>query len=300
MDIDAIELAFDENALAVLQIALSVVMFGVALDLGIQDFVNLAKDPRAPLVGLFCQFVLLPALTFPLAILVAPIPSMALGMILVAACPGGNVSNFLTQLAHGRVTVSVGMTAVSTVAAVFTTPFNLTFWGSLHPSTAKLVTAVSLDPFAMLQSVALLLLVPVLLGMGCAAYAPAFAARLRPVMKGFSILFLLGVLVSAFSANLGIFVQAIGIVFVPVLLLNALALGLGYGASRLAGLQEDERRAVSFEVGIQNSGLGLVLIFSFFDGLGGMTVVAAWWGIWHLISGFSLAAFWLWKDRRKP
>ncbi|MEZ4318715.1 MAG: bile acid:sodium symporter family protein [Myxococcota bacterium] len=298
MDIDSIELAFDANGLAVLQLALSVVMFGVALELSIDDFRQLARDPRAPVVGLVCQFVLLPALTFPLAIAIAPTPSMALGMMLVAACPGGNVSNFLTSLAHGRLTVSVGMTAVSTVAAVVTTPLNLTFWGSLHPSTAALVTSVALDPIEMLKSVALLLLVPVVLGMGCAHFVPAVAERLKRPMKAVSIVFLIGVIVAAFSSNLAAFAQAIGIVFVPVLVLNGLALGLGYGASRLAGLTEAERRAVAFEVGIQNTGLGLVLVFSFFDGLGGMAVVAAWWGIWHLISGFTLASFWVWMDRR--
>ena len=298
MDIDAIELAFDAGGLAALQIALGVVMFGVALDLSVDDFRELARDPRAPVVGLVCQFLILPALTFPLAIAIAPTPSMALGMMLVAACPGGNVSNFLTQLARGRLTVSVGMTAVSTVAAVFTTPFNLAFWGSMHPSTAALVTSVALDPVQMFQSVALLLLVPVALGMGVAARFPKVAARLRTFMKATSLLFFGVVVLVAFGNNLDIFLVAIGTVFVPVLVMNAVALSLGYFSGRLAGLTEEERRAVAFEVGIQNSGLGLVLVFSFFDGLGGMAVVAAWWGIWHLIAGFSVASFFVWKDRR--
>jgi len=298
MDIDTLELAFDATSLAVLQIALSVVMFGVALDLSVEDFRQLARDPRAPVVGLICQFIVLPALTFPLAIAIAPTPSMALGMMLVAACPGGNVSNFLTQLSGGRLTVSVGMTAVSTVAAVFTTPFNLVFWGSMHPSTAALVTDVALDPWAMFKSVAMLLLVPVALGMGCAAWLPGLAAKLRGFMKVASMLFFGAVVVGAFSANFEAFLVAVGAVFLPVLALNALALGLGYGASWAAGLSEPERRAVCFEVGIQNTGLGLVLVFSFFDGLGGMAVVAAWWGIWHLISGFSLAGVWIWRDRQ--
>ncbi len=297
--IDAIELAFDAGSLAALQIALAVVMFGVALDLSVDDFRQLARDPRAPVVGLVCQFLILPAITFPLAIAIAPTPSMALGMMLVAACPGGNVSNFLTQLANGRLTVSVGMTAVSTVAAVFTTPFNLAFWGSMHPSTAKLVTDVALDPFQMFQSVALLLLVPVALGMGCAAKFPGLAARLRVFMKGASILFFGVVVLAAFSNNFDIFLVAIGTVFLPVLVMNAIALLLGYFSGFVAKLEEDERRAVAFEVGIQNSGLGLVLVFSFFDGLGGMAVVAAWWGIWHILAGFSLASFFLWRDRRR-
>lgn len=299
MDVDALSVKFDGGSLAALQIALGFVMFGVSLDLKPRDFVDLARDPRAPVVGLICQFVLLPAIACPLALAIAPTPSMALGMMLVAACPGGNVSNFLTQIGNGRLAVSVGMTAVSTLAAVVTTPFNLTFWGTRHPSTAALVQSVALDPIDLFRSVALLLLVPVLVGMTFAWLRPQWAQKVSGVMKLLSLVFFGAVVIGAFSANFDLFLQAIGIVFLPVLLLNAVAIGLGYGAGAAAGLAVEERRAVSFEVGIQNSGLGLVLVFSFFEGLGGMAIVAAWWGIWHILAGLTLVGVYRWQDRAR-
>ncbi|MEZ4240540.1 MAG: bile acid:sodium symporter family protein [Myxococcota bacterium] len=298
MNIDDLTLSFDATGLAVLDGALALVMFGVALDLRVADFVALARDPRAPAVGLVCQFLLLPALTVPLALAVAPTPSVALGMILVASCPGGNVSNAITHLAGGRVGVSVGMTAVSTAAAVVITPLNLWFWGSRAPSTAALVHHVALDPLQMALTVAVVLALPCTAGMAVAARWPDVARRVVPYAKAASAVFFVGVVAVAFAANLQAFEVAIGTVFAPVALLNAVALALGYGAARLAGLPEPDRRAVCIEVGIQNSGLGLALIFSFFGGLGGMAAVAAWWGIWHIVAGLTLAGVWTALDRR--
>lgn len=296
--IDELRLSFDSGGLFIINIALAFLMFGVALDLKVADFRRLFADPRAPSVGLICQFVLLPALAWPLALYVAPVPSMALGMMLVAACPGGNISNVLTQLAGGRLSVSVGMTAVSTLAATLTTPLNLTFWGSLHPSTAALLREVSLDPLQVALNVALLLALPCTLGMLLAHFAPAVAQRLRRPMRILSVVFFGLVVVGAFASNWSVFLVAIGFVALPVALLNALALGLGWFGAGIAGLPDLDRRAVAIEVGIQNSGLGLVLIFNFFEGLGGMAIVAGWWGIWHIIAGLGLAGFWAWRDGR--
>lgn len=290
--IDEIALAFNPTGLLVIQMALGIVMFGVALDLRVADFRSLARRPRGPVVGLVCQFLLLPAIAAPLAIWLAPSPSMALGMMLVAACPGGNVSNFLTSVAKGDLAISVGMTAISTAASLIMTPLNFSFWGGMTPETAALLRSLSLEPMDMVVSVAVLLGIPVVLGMSVAHWRPTWAARLRKPFRWGSIGFFALVVLGAFSANWKGFTLAIGDVFLPVLVLNAAALALGYGVAKIAGLPERARRAVSLEVGIQNSGLGLVLIFTFFGGLGGMAVVAAWWGIWHLVAGGVLAAWW--------
>jgi len=294
--IDEVALSFDARSLGILNGALALVMYGVALDLTVDDLVELVRDPRAPLVGLVCQFVLLPALAWPLAMAMASTPSVALGLMLVAACPGGNMSNVLTQLAGGRVSVSVGMTAVSTMAAMITTPLNLSLWGGLHPSTAELVRDVALDPKQVMVAVALVLALPCTLGMATARWAPLVAERLRQPMKVLSLVFFAVVVVGAIVANRGAFTEALGAVFLPVAVLHAAAAALGYGAARLARLPERERRAVAIEVSIQNTALGLALVFTFFEGLGGMAAVAAWWGLWHLMAGGALA----WWFQRRP
>ncbi len=295
--VDQIELSFNADGLFVLNIILGLVMLGVALDLKPDDFRRAFRRPRGPLIGLTAQFLLLPAATFGLTRLLNPPPSMALGMILVASCPGGNISNFLTHLAKGRTELSVTMTAISTAFAIFMTPLNLSFWGSMHPDTQALLSEIQLDPWEMLITVGMLLGVPVVVGMTLAARAPKLAAWLRKPAKVLSIGFFLVFVVVAFGANFKHFIACISIVFLPVLLHNATALALGYGCSRGAGLTDPESRAVAIEVGIQNSGLALILIFNFFDGLGGMAIIAAWWGIWHIIAGLSIAFLW---SRRVP
>jgi len=233
-----------------------------------------------------------PAVAFALISVLAIAPSRKLGIRLVASCPGGNVSNVLTHLAKGNTAVSVGMTLISTAAAIITTPLNLTFWGSLNPPTASLIRDFSLDPLQMLLTVGVLLGVPLAGGMALSHFAPKVASRLRKPFKCLSVAFFVVFVVLAFGANFSHFFAHIGGVFVPVLLLNTAALALGWGSAWLFGLPSADRRAVSIEVGIQNSGLGLILIFNFFDGLGGMAIVAGWWGIWHIIGGLTLAMIW--------
>lgn len=275
-----------------LNVILGLIMFGVALDLSAKDFRELAKRPIAPAVGLVAQFFVLPAVAFGLSRLLAPTPSIALGMILVASCPGGNVSNFITHFARGRTTTSVGMTAVSTLAAVVMTPLNFVFWGSLASDTEAMVSDVALDPVSMLGTIALLLGAPVFLGMMTAAHYPRVAARLRKPFQVASMLFFAAFVFAAFHANFDYFLRFIGLVFVPVLVMNAVALLTGWGAARAAALPAPDRRAVAIEVGIQNSGLALILAFDFLDGIGGIAVVSAWWGIWHILAGLTLGAFW--------
>jgi BASS family bile acid:Na+ symporter len=289
--LDDVVLNFSAGSLLLLNVILGVVMFGVALDLRISDFTRLARSPVAFLAGFGAQFIFLPAATFLLVLLIRPQPSIALGMMLVAACPGGNISNFLTHRAQGTTALSVSLTAVATLVAVILTPFNLAFWGSLYGPTAALVRETEVDPFSMAASVALLLAVPLILGMAVNARLPALAARIRGPMRVLSMVIFAAFVIGALAANWQHFLDYIGAVFLIVLAHNAAALAGGYGIATLSGLGESDRRAVSIETGIQNSGLGLVLIFNFFDGLGGMAIVAAWWGIWHIISGFAVSGW---------
>lgn len=288
--VDQARLNFNPQGLFVINAAIGLMMLGVALELKLDDFKRIFTAPKAPMIGLGAQFILLPAFTYLLTLILRPPPSIALGMILVAACPGGNLSNIITYLARGNCAVSVSMTAVSTAAAIFMTPFNLAFWGSLNPQTAKILKAVSLRPFDVFINIFIILGVPLIAGLLLSRIFPLLVARARKPFKIFSLIFFIGIVVVALGANWKNFINYVGLVFIGVLIHNALALNLGYWFGRLLRLNEADTRAVSIEVGIQNSGLGLVLIFNFFDGLGGMAIITAWWGIWHIIAGL-IAAF---------
>ncbi len=295
--VDQIRLNFNPGTLLALNGVIGLMMFGMALDLKLDDFKRIARSPKAPAIGLGAQFILLPAFTWLLTLVLNPLPSLALGMILVAACPGGNLSNVITYLARGNAAVSISMTAVSTAAAVIMTPLNLAIWGSLNPHTEPILRQVSLNPWDVFKTIFFILGVPLALGIGVSRIWPQLARKVRRPFKIFSVLVFMGVVALALKANWSIFLQVIGLVVFVVMAHNALALALGYSSGRLLGLEERDVRAVTIEVGIQNSALGLILVFNFFDGLGGMAIITAWWGIWHIIAGLSLALFW---SRRVP
>ncbi len=296
-ELDLVRLNFNPQSLWALNAIIGLVMFGVALDLKGSDFRAVLTSPKPVLIGLAGQFVLLPAFTFLLVLAIRPAPSIALGMMLVAACPGGNISNFLTHYAKGNTALSIAMTAVSTAVAVVMTPLNLSLWGNLHPEASKILKVVALDPLEMLLAVFLLLGLPMAAGMWTGHRFPRAAARAHKPVRALSLAIFGLFVVGALAANWRHFLDYVGFVVVAVFLHNALALTTGYYVARAAGLPERDRRAVSIEVGIQNSALGLVLIFNFFGGLGGMAIVTAWWGIWHIISGLTVATLW---SRRPP
>jgi len=287
--IDQVRLNFNQQGLMIINGAIGLMMLGVAIDLKVEDFKRIIVSPKAPGIGLFAQFVLLPAFTFALTLLIRPHPSIALGMIMVAACPGGNLSNLMTYLARGNCAVSISMTAVSTAAAIVMTPLNLSIWGSLNPDTAPILQKVSLSPMDVFTTVFIILGIPLILGMTLSRMFPNLADRVRKPFKIFALVFFILIVLGALAANFKIFLQVIGLVVLAVFIHNALALNIGYWTARLFRLEEGACRAVSIEVGIQNSALGLILVFNFFGGMGGMAILVAWWGIWHIIAGMITA-----------
>lgn len=290
--IDQVKLNFNPHTLTTLNVIIGFMMFGMALDIKLEDFKRVFKLPKAPAIGLGAQFVILPAVTFLLTLILRPAPSIALGMILVASCPGGNLSNLMTYLAGGNAALSVSMTAISTAVAVFMTPLNLSLYGHLNPHTAPILKEVSLSPWEVFVTIFMILGVPLTVGMLAAHYLPTFAQKTRKGFKILSVVVFLSFIVFALKANWEIFLKYVGWVFLVVMLHNGLALLSGYTAARLAKLSKKDVRAVAIEVGLQNSALGLVLVFDFFSGLGGMAIIAAWWGVWHIISGLSISFFW--------
>ncbi len=287
--LDQVRLNFNPTGIAIINGAIGLMMLGVALELKIEDFKRILSSPKAPAIGLAAQFLLLPAFTFLLVYIIRPFPSMALGMMLVAACPGGNLSNIITYLAKGNSAVSISMTAVSTIFAIFMTPLNISFWGSMNSGTASILKQVSLNPIDVFITVFIILGIPMTIGMTIGHFMPDLANKIRRPFKIFSLIFFILIVCGALGANWQNFIKYVGIVVFAVFLHNALALNIGYWFGKIARLDERDCRAVSIEVGIQNSALGLVLVFSFFDGLGGMAILVAWWGIWHIIAGLVTA-----------
>jgi BASS family bile acid:Na+ symporter len=290
--LDSIRLNFSQGDLLLLNLALALIMYGVALDLKWTDFRYLLKNPKGFFLGVFSQTVLLPFLTWVFVSIIQPPPSVALGMFLVAACPGGNVSNFLTNLAKGNTALSVSLTAFSSVLSIFSTPLNFAIWAGLYIPTELLLREISLDISDVFFTVAIILGIPLILGIFTRQKFPSFADKASKILKPLSILIFAGFVILAFAGNFNIFIQYIGMVFFWVLAHNFIALSAGFLTGKIGGLPFPDVKTLTIETGIQNSGLGLVLIFTYFEGLGGMAIITALWGIWHLISGIILVSFW--------
>lgn len=292
--LDSVKLNFDQEGLLIINITLAFIMFGVALEIKMEHFRQLVKYPKSVIVGFAGQFLLLPAVTFGVVMLLRDYisPAVAMGMILVAACPGGNISNFMSSVAKANVALSVTLTAIATLSAILLTPLNFAFWGGLYTSSSDLLKPITIDPMEMFKTVFILLGIPLVLGMLFAHYFPKVTARIVKPLKTISMLIFIGMVVLAFTNNYEYFVKYIGLIFFIVLLHNGLALTTGYLAGTIFRLPKADRRTTTIEVGIQNSGLGLVLLFNpriFEEPIGGMAFIAAWWGIWHIISGLGLA-----------
>jgi len=305
--LDHVRLNFSPSGLLFLNIALSFIMFGIALDIKVENFEELIRHPKSAIVGFVSQTFLLPAFTFLLVLLLNPTPTIALGMILVAACPGGNISNFISSMARANVALAVSLTAISTSVAVFFTPFNFAFWGSLYikfynaHNAEALLRPLVIDKYQMFQTVFILLGIPVIIGLFIAKKFPSLTQKIKkPINRG-SMLFFVVMVIAMLSANLSQFMAYVHMVFIFVLLQNGAAMATGYFFGKLNKLSQTDQRTLAIETGIHNSGLALALIFNpkIFPPemeLGGMAIIAAWWGIWHIISGMAVAYFW----SRKP
>ena len=249
--LDHVRLNFSPAGLLFLNIALAFVMFGVALDIKVEHFSDLLKKPKSAIVGFVSQTFLLPAFTFILVILINPSPTIALGMIMVAACPGGNISNFISSMAKGNVALAVSLTAISTLAAIFFTPFNFAFWGGQYihfynaHSAAGLVRPLEIDMFQMFQTVFILLGIPVVTGLLVQNKFPKFTAKIKkPINKG-SLVFFIVMVVTMLAANFAHFMAYIHLVFFFVLLQNGIAMLTGYTFSSIFKCSQKDRRTIA-------------------------------------------------------
>jgi BASS family bile acid:Na+ symporter len=287
-EIDELRVVLDADSRTVVAFVLAGMMFAVALSLKVSDFTALKHQPVKILGGVLTQTVGLPALTMGLVLILAPPPSIALGMFVVAACPGGNMSNLFTHFARGDTAYSVSLTAISSVLSAVFTPVSILFWSGLYGPTAELVDALSVEPWPFLIQTTALLALPLIAGMSVASNFPKTAARLRMVLMPMSVVALIGIIVLSVWSNWTILLVA-GAIVVPLTIIHNLsAFGLGTIAGRILRLDVARRRSITFEVGIQNAGLGLLILLGQFQGLGGAAAITAFWGVWHLIAGGTL------------
>ena len=275
-----------------LQSILAVVIFGVSLELSFTDFRRLLTAPRPVIAALLSQVLVLPLLTYGLIWWMQPPPALALGLMMTAACPGGNMSNVLTHWSGGRTAVSMSATTLSSLIAPLTTPLTFALLGGLHPPTRDALAMIQVPALELVTTVGVALVLPLLAGMTLAQQRPALARRLQGPLRAFGLVVLIAFVVLALVANCKLFLQALSAIFVLVLLHNALALACGYSVGRLFRVDAPATRAITFETGIHNTALGLTLVFSYFPNQTGMMLVLGWWGVWHLITGGLLAWFW--------
>lgn len=290
--IDAIRIDFSPTALTILNGVLALLMFSIALDIRFRDFKELVRQPKPALVGLFSEYIYLPIITLVLIYLFVEVPSVALGMVLLSVCPGGSVSNYATYLANANTALSVMLTAVTTLGAAVVTPFAFAFWQGYLPADLQRQLSLSIDFWDMATTVFFLVLVPVSIGVLLNELRPSMADKLRKPFKILSALIFIAFVIIAIYGNLSQIGQYVSLVFGMTALHNGLALLGGFIIATIAGVSQANRRTITLETGLQNSGLGMTLVFTFFPQYGGMAIVLAWWGIWHLITGFLLAYFW--------
>ncbi len=267
-------------------------MFGVSLDLNFHDFRRILVAPKPVFVGLISQLLLLPLLTLLLIFILDPPFTIQLGMLLVASCPGGNISNYMVHRAAGNTALSITMTSIVTLAAVMITPLSFFLWTRVLTAPTAFSTDIAVDLVAMVSIILQLIVLPLTIGLLLNHYLPRLRQIILAPVKWFSLCLLIGIIVVALMGNTEIIRSHLGAVFFLVLLHNGFAYVLGYQFARWNRLDQKDARAIAIETGIQNSGLGLILIFNYFAGLGGMALVAAWWGVWDIISGFLLSNYW--------
>ncbi len=282
----------------ILSMVLATMVFSVALELRIEDFKRVAQTPKAVICGLIPQFLLLPVGTWLATLWLDLPPNIEAAMILVAACPGGSLSNVVTHIGRGNTALSVSISAVASTIALFATPFNFSWMIATNPETASWLKELSIDSSGIYISLLLLLGVPLSLGLLASHRLPHLTERIRKPLGHFSLIALLLFIVAGLIKERQLLTLGLLPTLLLVVLHNASGLFFGWVTSKVMGVGERDRRAIMIEGGMQNSGLALGIIAVQFNSDLGMVTLASLWGIWHIVSGMSLAYFWRRKDAR--
>lgn len=281
-----------------LSLVLALMVFSVALELKVDDFRRVAKTPKAVICGLIPQFILLPVGTWLATLALDLPPNVEAAMILVAACPGGSLSNIITHFGRGNTALSVSVSAVASIIALVATPFNFGWMIATNPATASWLRELNLDVTGLWMSLVLLLAIPMSLGIWMAYQFPTLTAIIQKPLANFSLIALLAFIVLGLVKERQLLSFGLLPTLVIVIVHNACGLFFGWITSVVMGVTERDRRAVMIEGGMQNAGLALGIIALQFNADLGMVIIASLWGIWHIVSGLALAMYWRRKDAR--
>lgn len=260
---------------------LMIVMFGMGLTMKLSDFAVVFSRPKDIIIGCAAQFIIMPLLAFTLGKLFGLEKALLVGVILVGTCPGGTSSNVITYLSKGDVSLSVGMTSVSTVLAPLLTPA-LTY--------LFLRTSVEVDVKAMFASIIQVIVIPIGLGILINKLTPKFSEKVKDILPCVSITAICLIVAAVVSHNSEKILSTGAVIFAVVILHNLLGYACGYLVGRLFKMDVSRKKAVAIEVGMQNSGLATTLAGSAFPDLAMATVPGAVFSVWHNISGAVLAA----------
>ncbi len=301
--LDDFILIMSEPAKIGLAISLFIIMLSVALSLRLSHFTQVKDNPKPFFAGVIAQLIGLPLATFLLCIIISPHPTIALGMLIVACCPGGTVSNLLTVLGRGNGALSVSLTATSSLFAAFMAPITILFWISIYGPTAVLLKTIEFSVSEFLVNTFVLLAAPLTLGMIAQSRFPNAMNKISKPLSLIAFLLLFVIIGIALYTNWDGFMKlGLSTLFLLVgftVLHNAIAFALGLFAALLSGANKYDRRSLIMEVGIQNSGLAIVIILGVLSGLGGAAAIIGLWGTWHIIAGLTLVAIFRAQDRAK-
>ncbi len=259
---------------------LMVVMFGMGLTLKLEDFKLVFTRPKDIVIGCVAQFTVMPLLAWVLGKVFQLDPALLAGVVLVGTCPGGTSSNVITYLSKGDVALSVGMTSVNTLLAPFLTPA-ITY--------LLLRTTVTVDPVSMFLSIVKVVIVPIALGFIINKLWGKFTQKLVTVLPSVSVVAICLIVAAVVSHNAGKIMSTGAIVFVVVILHNLLGYACGFGIGKALHMSPSKTKAISVEIGMQNSGLATSLAGTAFPDLAMATVPGAIFSVWHNISGAILA-----------
>lgn len=259
---------------------LMIVMFGMGLTLKFEDFKVVFTRPKDIIIGAIAQFTIMPLLAFLLSLIFKLPTELAVGVILVGTCPGGTSSNVMTYLAKGDVALSVGMTSVSTILAPFATPLLTLLYAGQR---------VNVNAVNMFISIVQVVIIPIGLGFIINRFFHKFTSHIKEILPLISVLAIVSIVAAVVSANSSRLMQVGYLIIIVVILHNCLGYLLGFTVGKLLRLDNSKCKAISIEVGMQNSGLATFLAATHFASMPLATVPGAIFSVWHNISGSIVA-----------